>query len=78
MPVITSPRNPVIKQIRALYRRSERERSGLFVAEGPRVVRAALEAGVDSASLIVAPALLSAPAAWATVAAFRTATRRAG
>jgi TrmH family RNA methyltransferase len=42
--VISSLKNPTIKQIRALRRRAERERTGLFFVEGLRSCRAAIEA----------------------------------
>jgi RNA methyltransferase, TrmH family len=73
MPTITSTSNRRIKQIRALRRRAERERTGLFYAEGLRAVRAALDAGAEVEALVVAPALLTDPTACATVAAFRSA-----
>jgi TrmH family RNA methyltransferase len=52
--LITSPDNPKLKQIRKLQTKRERARSGLFVAEGEDLVKAAtsepeyvLHAGVD-------------------------------
>lgn len=66
---ITSTGNPQIKQIRALRGRKERERTGLFLAEGIRVVREALAARGTVELLVVAPDLLrSAPAAEAVAA----------
>ena len=49
MVVISSLKNPTIKQIRALRRRSERERNGLFYVEGLRSCRAAIESIVETA-----------------------------
>ena len=49
---ITSFSNPAIKQIRALHMRKAREESGLFLAEGVRTVREALELGVAPAQLV--------------------------
>jgi TrmH family RNA methyltransferase len=45
MTAITSQDNPRLKQLRKLRRRRERERSGLFVAEGEDLVAAAIAAG---------------------------------
>jgi RNA methyltransferase, TrmH family len=42
---ITSPHNPRLKQLRRLAGRRERERSGLFAAEGEDLVLAAARAG---------------------------------
>src|SRR5437764_6777347 len=46
--MITSPHNEKLKQIRKLRSRRERERTGLFVAEGEDLVEAAAAAGVQS------------------------------
>lgn len=45
MTPITSPNNPKLKQLRKLARARERERTGLFVAEGEDLVLAAQVAG---------------------------------
>jgi RNA methyltransferase, TrmH family len=45
MTQITSPHNPRLKELRKLNRSRERSRSGLFVAEGEDLVRAAQRAG---------------------------------
>ena len=58
-PLIASPRNPRIMQIRKLATRKERSRSGLFFAEGIRLVAEAIRSGSEIASLIVAPDLLT-------------------
>lgn len=42
---LTSPHNPQLKDLRRLQRRRERDRSGLFVAEGEDLVAAATAAG---------------------------------
>jgi TrmH family RNA methyltransferase len=52
--MITSPHNDKLKRIRRLHRRRERERSGLFVAEGEDLVDAAAAAGVEPELLLVA------------------------
>jgi RNA methyltransferase, TrmH family len=43
---VTSIRSPRVKAARQLARRSARQRSRLFLAEGPQAVREALDAGV--------------------------------
>ncbi len=45
MTVITSTHNPGLKELRKLRRGRERERSGLFLAEGEDLVAAAIAAG---------------------------------
>jgi TrmH family RNA methyltransferase len=45
MAPITSPQNPHLKNLRRLHRRRERERSGLFLAEGEDLIGAAHSAG---------------------------------
>jgi TrmH family RNA methyltransferase len=45
MSTIASPQNPGLKELRKLRRRRERERSGLFVAEGEDLIAAAIAAG---------------------------------
>jgi TrmH family RNA methyltransferase len=45
MTMIASPHNPRLKSLRRLQRRSERERSGRFVAEGEDLIGAAQRAG---------------------------------
>jgi TrmH family RNA methyltransferase len=66
--MIASPDNEKLKTIRKLARRRERERSGLFVAEGEDLVAAAEEAGAEAEFVLVAgedvePALLDAASA---------------
>jgi TrmH family RNA methyltransferase len=63
--VITSPHNEKLKRIRKLRSRRERDRTGLFVAEGEDLVAAAGAAGADPEVVLVAgedvePALLDA------------------
>lgn len=45
--MIESSQNPLIKQLRSLHSRSGRQKSGLFLLEGVRLVEAALDAGVS-------------------------------
>jgi RNA methyltransferase, TrmH family len=51
---ITSPHNPKLKEIRKLATRRERARTGLFVAEGEDLVRAAAGAGRRPVHLLAA------------------------
>ena len=51
---ITSPHNPKLKEVRRLARRRERERAGLFVAEGEDVLAAADAAGWPAVHRLVA------------------------
>jgi TrmH family RNA methyltransferase len=45
MTSITSQHNPSLKELRKLHRRRERDRSGLFLAEGEDLIAAAIAAG---------------------------------
>jgi tRNA G18 (ribose-2'-O)-methylase SpoU len=56
--IITSRNNPKIKQIRALLKHSERERTGLALIEGLHLVTEALHYPQLVRCMIVAPALL--------------------
>ncbi|HEX4520783.1 MAG TPA: TrmH family RNA methyltransferase [Gaiellaceae bacterium] len=56
--MITSVDNARIKDVLRLRRSSERRRSGLFLAEGPREVGRAREAGLRIVETYYAPALL--------------------
>jgi len=59
--VITSTKNPRIKNLLALQQKSaERRRAGLFVVEGRRELEHCLEAGYEVAELFVCPELLPA------------------
>ena len=42
---VTSLTNPTVKAVRALHLRKEREETGLFVAEGLKIVTDAVELG---------------------------------
>jgi TrmH family RNA methyltransferase len=52
--MITSGANPRLRLVRRLASRSQREREGLFVAEGEDLVDAAREAGIEPVDLLVA------------------------
>ncbi|MXX04253.1 MAG: RNA methyltransferase [Gemmatimonadetes bacterium] len=56
--VITSLQNPRIKAIRALSQRKRRQETGLFFAEGIRLVGEAVQTGADVETLVVALDLL--------------------
>ena len=70
---ITSLTNPTVKAVRALHLRKEREETGLFLAEGLKLVGEALELGHTPAILLYGPEARSMPllqrAAAATAAA---------
>ena len=56
-PSITSAANPRLKRLRRLARRRVRDAEGVFVAEGHRQLRAALEANAVVRAVYAAPAL---------------------
>src|SRR4051812_21526211 len=58
--LITSRANPRVKALRALRERSERSATGLFMAEGAVVIRAAIAAAAEIETLIVVPSRMSA------------------
>jgi TrmH family RNA methyltransferase len=66
--MITSSANPTIRQLRGLRQRKGREASGLFFAEGVRLVGEAVQLGAAIEALVVAPELLSSPFAQDLVA----------
>ncbi len=69
--LITSRANAQIKQVRKLLRsRRERERTGLFFAEGAQLVAEALRTKADVETLILAPDLMDGDAA-AEIASLR-------
>ena len=55
---ITSRSNPKIKQVRALWRRKQREAEGLFIVEGIWHIGEAIEAGAPIEAIFYAPELL--------------------
>ena len=50
---ITSKDNPAIKRVKKLYKKSFRDESGVFLAEGERLVFDAVKSGVEIESLFV-------------------------
>jgi TrmH family RNA methyltransferase len=59
--MITSRNNPTVKQVRALRNRKTREVTGLFFAEGIRIVGEAVALNAEVETCVVAPELLSSP-----------------
>lgn len=59
MPIVTSPANPKIKQIRKLRDRKEREQSSRFFIEGLRIVGEAVQMKADLDTILFAPELLT-------------------
>lgn len=53
---VTSPANPLVKEIRGLHQKKHRDESGLFIAEGQKLVRDAVEAGWQIQMLVYAAA----------------------
>jgi TrmH family RNA methyltransferase len=60
-PLISSRNNPLVKAIRGLGARKQREQTGLFFAEGMHLVAAAAQQGAEIATCVVAPELLISP-----------------
>ncbi|HZU20627.1 MAG TPA: TrmH family RNA methyltransferase [Gaiellaceae bacterium] len=56
--MITSVENPRVKEVLRLRKARERRRAGLFVAEGPREVARAREAGLTLRATYFAPSLI--------------------
>lgn len=52
---ITSMENKIIKQVKHLAKKSRREESGLFIAEGARIVRDALSDGLTEYVIATSP-----------------------
>jgi TrmH family RNA methyltransferase len=53
---VTSPANPLVKDIRALHQKKHREETGLFLAEGQKLVRDAVDGGWPIETLAYAAA----------------------
>ncbi|MEZ5967449.1 MAG: RNA methyltransferase [Hyphomonas sp.] len=58
---LTSAANPLIKTLRALERKKERQETGLFLAEGARLVEQGLGNGWEPDTLVVAAAVAERP-----------------
>lgn len=61
--MITSHRNPLVRRIRGLERKKQRQEEGAFFVEGIRVVLSALERGAPVELLVYAPELLTSQVA---------------
>ena len=57
--LISSPNNPLVKQIRSLRQRKGRDETGLFLVEGVHHVGEVVEAGWEIEALVYAPDLLT-------------------
>ncbi len=58
---ITSPSNPLIKRLRGLDRKRNRTETGLFLAEGTRLVLQGLNNGWQADTLVCASSMLERP-----------------
>ena len=58
---LTSPANPLIKTLKSLERKKERQATGLFLAEGARLVEQGLANGWRPDTLVVAAAVADRP-----------------
>ena len=70
---ITSLTNPTVKAVRALHMRKEREESGLFLAEGLKIVIEALDLGHAPSILMYGPDAANHPQLQRAVQAARAA-----
>ena len=59
--LITSPSNPLIKALKGLERKKERAESGLFLAEGARIVSEGLARGWQPETVIIAADMAERP-----------------
>src|SRR5689334_19383954 len=65
------PLPDIVKQVRQLRTRPERERTGTYYIEGARIVAQAVQAGAEITQGVVSPSLVQGEHAFATVAALR-------
>jgi TrmH family RNA methyltransferase len=65
--VITSRQNPLVKRIRGLERKKQRQQENAFFVEGIRVVLSALERQAPVELLVCAPELLTSEVAWEAI-----------
>ena len=61
----------IVKQVRQLRTRSERERTGTYYIEGARIVAQAIQAGAEITLGVIAPDLLAGQHALDTANALR-------
>jgi TrmH family RNA methyltransferase len=57
---ITSDANPLLKKIRGLHQRSIRDKQGLFILEGPKLLGEAFAKGIDIKDVVVSKTYLNA------------------
>ena len=69
---VTSVSNPTVKEIRALSQRKRRAETGLFLAEGLKLVADAVDAGWKVETLVVAAEMMRHPVAGRVAATART------
>jgi TrmH family RNA methyltransferase len=62
--MITSHRNPLIKQIKRLRQKKYRQQEGAFFAEGLRLVLSAVEAGAPIETIVYCSKYLTSDAGW--------------
>lgn len=67
--LVTSLTNPIVKDLRALHMKKEREESGLFLAEGLKLVTDALEVGWPVRTLVHASRVKDQPLVARAIAA---------
>ena len=67
--LVTSLTNPIVKDLRALHMKKEREESGLFLAEGLKLVTDALEVGWPIRTLVHASRVKDQPLVARAIAA---------
>lgn len=76
METISSAANPRVKSLRALERKKARAETGLFLAEGPRLVQQGLDRGWRLETLAISTQALSRPHVESLVGAARQAGAR--
>jgi RNA methyltransferase, TrmH family len=59
--LLTSPSNPLIKSLKSLERKKERAESGLFLAEGARIVGEGLARGWQAETVVIAADMADRP-----------------
>jgi len=59
--IISSPSNPLVKTLRSLERKKGRAETGLFLAEGARLVEQGLSQGWEAEIVMAAPAAMERP-----------------
>ncbi len=73
---VTSPSNPLIKTLRSLERKKERAETGLFLAEGARIVGQGLARGWQAETVVIAADMADRPQIAALARSAQTAGAR--